>query len=255
LHLPAEMGGGFTCRQRWVEASPAGRDGWRLHLPAEMGGGFTGALLGPELCCRDAEAFADASGVSSRRRYLFYHSGQEAWLVGKPAPSCDALNGRSQPSPKANQAWADEFAGWHVVSTRTNCRSSTVPKDLGDHLTNSITLTALPPGTFKESAPFVTFVIASKGRDTLQRTLRSLLHQADPSWRAIVCFDDVSAAKQQKLNLPQDSRITIMHTGKKLGTNGNHAAAVRNLAASNNLSRSSNFMVDATETGMQYSDG
>jgi len=56
----------------------------------------------------------------------------------------------------------------------------------------------------------ITFIIPSIGRDTLRRTLDSLIGQTIPTWNAIVVFDGISAT----INIP-DTRIRFMEIEKK----------------------------------------
>lgn len=56
----------------------------------------------------------------------------------------------------------------------------------------------------------ITFIIPSIGRDTLSRTLDSLLAQTIPKWNAIVVFDGI----QPTIESP-DPRIQLMTTPKK----------------------------------------
>lgn len=56
----------------------------------------------------------------------------------------------------------------------------------------------------------ITFIIPSIGRDTLSRTLDSLLAQTIPKWNAIVVFDGI----QPSIESP-DPRIQLMTTPKK----------------------------------------
>ena len=56
----------------------------------------------------------------------------------------------------------------------------------------------------------ITFIIPSIGRDTLSRTLDSLLAQTIPNWNAIVVFDGI----QPSIESP-DPRIQLMTTPKK----------------------------------------
>lgn len=71
---------------------------------------------------------------------------------------------------------------------------------------------------------FVTFIIPSIGRETLKRTINSLLNQTNNNWNAIIIFDGV--APTIKL---YDYRIRIIETTKKIGTGKNSAGSVRNI--------------------------
>ena len=56
----------------------------------------------------------------------------------------------------------------------------------------------------------ITFIIPSIGRDTLSRTLESLIAQTQPDWNAIVVFDGISPT----IGTP-DPRISFMEISKK----------------------------------------
>ena len=72
-----------------------------------------------------------------------------------------------------------------------------------------------------EDNPLITFIIPSIGRNTLGRTLNSLMQQTVGSWKAIVVFDGVD------INLPiKDNRISYYKI-PKVGI-GNNAGEVRN---------------------------
>lgn len=68
----------------------------------------------------------------------------------------------------------------------------------------------------------LTFIIPSIGRDTLMDTIRSLLHQTNSQWKAIVIFDGIDPTI-----VSIDKRITIMKSDK-LGEHVNSAGNVRN---------------------------
>ena len=74
--------------------------------------------------------------------------------------------------------------------------------------------------------PLITFIIPTQGtRDTLSRTLQSLLNQTDPEWLAIVVGDKTP----DDFILPiSDSRISFLKLNEKKGCNGNYAGFVRN---------------------------
>ena len=74
----------------------------------------------------------------------------------------------------------------------------------------------------------VTFIIPSLGRNTLSRTLRSILDQSLPSWRAIVVMDGSPEDLPASICGTQDPRVKCMYTHKRLGVH-NHAGEVRNL--------------------------
>lgn len=73
------------------------------------------------------------------------------------------------------------------------------------------------------SKPFVTFIIPTIGRKTIENTIKSLFYQTNPNWLAIIVIDGVD------INLHiDDNRVTIIKI-KKTGQH-NHAGRVRNAA-------------------------
>jgi hypothetical protein len=72
-------------------------------------------------------------------------------------------------------------------------------------------------------APLVTFIIPSTGRETLNRTLRSLELQSEPAWCAIVLFDGCPAIVES------DSRVQVLALHEKVGAPPNFAGQVRNV--------------------------
>lgn len=72
----------------------------------------------------------------------------------------------------------------------------------------------------------VTFIIPTKGRPTLKRTLKSLLNQTCPDWEAIVVADCVP-----DFLLPlRDPRVLSFNLPEKMGRGLHLAAEVRNFA-------------------------
>ena len=69
----------------------------------------------------------------------------------------------------------------------------------------------------------LTFIIPTIGRDSLIDTVRSLLHQNNDQWKAIVIFDGIEPTIGSN-----DKRITIIKSDKKLGEHVNSAGNVRN---------------------------
>lgn len=70
---------------------------------------------------------------------------------------------------------------------------------------------------------FVNFVVPTINRDTLGRTLQSLVDQTDPEWSAVVVADCV-----ENFALPlRDNRILSLNLTAKLGSN-NFGGLVRN---------------------------
>lgn len=72
------------------------------------------------------------------------------------------------------------------------------------------------------SASLITFIIPSIGRETLGRSLNSLLDQTKQNWKAIVIFDGIDA--EPPVKDPRISSFKVAKTGKS-----NHAGEVRNL--------------------------
>jgi glycosyltransferase involved in cell wall biosynthesis len=68
----------------------------------------------------------------------------------------------------------------------------------------------------------ITVIIPSKGRDTLKRSLRSLLFQTNPNWICFVVLDGIEI--NDKIN---DDRI-IYYSSPKAGNGLNGAGLVRN---------------------------
>ncbi len=66
----------------------------------------------------------------------------------------------------------------------------------------------------------ITFIIPTIGRETILRTINSLLNQSDPNWKAIVVCDGIPNISFGDSRI---SSIQIEKTGIK-----NHAGAVRN---------------------------
>ncbi len=80
---------------------------------------------------------------------------------------------------------------------------------------------------FKRKAPMVTFVTPSVGRDTVGRTVRSLLAQNNSAWKSLVGFDAVDQALIVGLDLPQDDRISYINLPAKAGGGRNFGGGVR----------------------------
>ena len=85
----------------------------------------------------------------------------------------------------------------------------------------------------KAGAPLVTFIVPSKGRDSIVRTLESLHNQTDDRWEAAIIFDGGAKQALQKvaaLSYRTDPRIqsyTMPRMGEK-----NFAAIPRNFGMS-----------------------
>ena len=66
----------------------------------------------------------------------------------------------------------------------------------------------------------ITFIIPTIGRNTLNRSINSLLYQSNPNWKAIVVFDGIPPSS---FNDDRIKSISINKSGKL-----NHAGLVRN---------------------------
>ena len=73
--------------------------------------------------------------------------------------------------------------------------------------------------------PFVTFVVPSVGRESLERALRSLDGQTDPAFRGVLVADGFVPPGSLSARFPW---LTVAATGARLGRE-NHAGAVRNI--------------------------
>ena len=94
---------------------------------------------------------------------------------------------------------------------------------------------------------FVTFIVPTIGRDTLARTLRSLLAQTDTDWKAIVVADYV-----RHFQLPiGDPRFFLFPLRVKLGE-GHQSGLVRNCGLALNVSPWCGFVDDDDRLDAQY---
>jgi glycosyltransferase involved in cell wall biosynthesis len=73
--------------------------------------------------------------------------------------------------------------------------------------------------------PFVSFVVPSLGRETLERSLRSLDAQTDRAFRAVLVADGFVPPGSLSARFPW---LSLVSTGGRLGR-ANHAGAVRNI--------------------------
>jgi hypothetical protein len=73
---------------------------------------------------------------------------------------------------------------------------------------------------------FVTFVIPSKGRLSLEKSIQSLKEQTSPNWRAIIMFDGIVPINFD-FNYQEDNHFIVGTCEKK-----DHAGLVRNKAFS-----------------------
>lgn len=75
---------------------------------------------------------------------------------------------------------------------------------------------------------FATFIVPTLGRDTLERTLRSLSAQTEPSWQALVIADCVENFAPPRI----DDRIYFVNLKTRHG-GGNQSGLVRNHGLTN----------------------
>ena len=73
----------------------------------------------------------------------------------------------------------------------------------------------------------ITFIIPTIGRESLLKSIESLIRQTVPLWKAIIIFDGV----KNNIGNISDSRITILET-EKMGVAINNAGNVRNYGMS-----------------------
>jgi glycosyltransferase involved in cell wall biosynthesis len=73
----------------------------------------------------------------------------------------------------------------------------------------------------------IDFIMPSIGRETITRSLNSLIQQSDPDWRCFVGFDGLSEDQVNVELLIQDSRIHYLYLKEKLGTSDFHGNAGR----------------------------
>lgn len=90
----------------------------------------------------------------------------------------------------------------------------------------------------------ITFIIPTIGRDTLSKTINSLLAQTVKEWKAIVVCDGIP-----KINF-DDKRIKCINIPKKGKLN--HAGAVRNLAIKDATTQWVAFVDDDDTLGPDY---
>jgi glycosyltransferase involved in cell wall biosynthesis len=72
---------------------------------------------------------------------------------------------------------------------------------------------------------FVTFIIPTKGRPSLEKAIQSLLNLDDWNWRAIILFDGVESVEIKCVDYLNDNHF-IVRKEEKIG----HAGLLRNLA-------------------------
>jgi glycosyltransferase involved in cell wall biosynthesis len=78
--------------------------------------------------------------------------------------------------------------------------------------------------------PLITFVMPTVNRETLMRSVQSVVNQTDPGWRLIVGFDGFSDLPH--IDYIRDQRISYWPIADKLGNSKNGAGLVRNFLMS-----------------------
>jgi glycosyltransferase involved in cell wall biosynthesis len=73
----------------------------------------------------------------------------------------------------------------------------------------------------------IDFIVPSIGRETITRSLNSLIQQTDSDWRCFVGFDGLSKDQIDSKLLIDDSRIHYLYLEEKLGTSSFHGNAGR----------------------------
>jgi glycosyltransferase involved in cell wall biosynthesis len=68
----------------------------------------------------------------------------------------------------------------------------------------------------------ITFVVPSIGRQTLKRSLESLINQKNKNWKCIVGFDGISEELVNKDLLLDDPRINYLYFNEKIGQSAEH---------------------------------
>ena len=145
--------------------------------------------------------------------YYDYHFRDLVTFVDSPAMLVDAVDRALQLSSTEYNEIVDRRFQLLVTSQRL---SSSISKAV-------VHSTALFENISRIRAG-VTFVIPSKGRLTLSKTLDSLLQQTNSNWHAVIVFDGEIALNSFKL--PSDQRIRYFHL-EKTGES-NSAGALRN---------------------------
>lgn len=101
----------------------------------------------------------------------------------------------------------------------------------------------------------IDFIIPSIGRNTINRSLVSLVNQTDPEWKCYVGFDGLTK-EQVDLELPQDDRIHYFYLSEKLGNSAHHgnAGRVRNkiISSIENPSEWIGFLDDDDSLSLYY---
>jgi glycosyltransferase involved in cell wall biosynthesis len=68
--------------------------------------------------------------------------------------------------------------------------------------------------------PIITFIIPTVGRDTLERTVNSLINQTNPNWKCIIVFDGVESKEFDDNRIISLSSIKLGHFTNIHGTSG-----------------------------------
>jgi hypothetical protein len=83
---------------------------------------------------------------------------------------------------------------------------------------------------FEKKDPVLTVIVPTVGRDTLSRSLESLVNQNNPLWQAKVGFDALSPQQiaTSSMNLTFDERVEYTYLPNKVGGGANYGGGVRN---------------------------
>lgn len=102
----------------------------------------------------------------------------------------------------------------------------------------------------------IDFIVPSIGRNTITRSLNSLISQTNPDWNCYVGFDGMKESDVDKNLLLEDNRIHYLFLGEKLGTSSFHgnAGKVRNkiIASIENPSEWIGFLDDDDSLSHYY---
>ena len=98
--------------------------------------------------------------------------------------------------------------------------------------------------------PLVTFVIPSKGRLTLRRTLESIYNQSDDGWRVIIVCDGLQVVVCP--DIQESENTSVIFTEKNLGVDRNSAGAVRNVGLSYVTTPWAGFVDDDDTVSFDY---
>jgi len=68
--------------------------------------------------------------------------------------------------------------------------------------------------------PFITFIVPTIGRDTLKRTIDSLINQTNPNWNCIVIYDGIESNEFTDERIKSFSSVKLGHFTNIHGTSG-----------------------------------